>query len=90
MGLIDSENKKSSSKIHELVRNCDINSIEKCLSNDSSGINDVDESGMTPLLWAVFSGNTKTVELLMKAGADPNKPNKSGDTPLCMLRTILD
>jgi len=37
---------------------------------------------VTPLLVAVFEGQQAAVELLLKAGADPNVCSSEGDTPL--------
>lgn len=34
-----------------------------------------DKSGMTPLLIAVFRGDVDAVELLLRSGADANRPN---------------
>lgn len=45
-------------------------------------INDQDELGNTPLLWACARGDYDAVILLLKAGADPNIPNKQLQTPL--------
>lgn len=41
-----------------------------------------DKSGVTPLLKAVRARSFTAVKALLKAGADPRKPNKSGSTPL--------
>ena len=48
---------------------------------DIDAWNDV---GLTPLLMAVFNGDVGVVRLLLEAGANPNKPARSGasDTPL--------
>ena len=46
-------------------------------------INRADSEQRTPLMWAAFFGNNGTiVDLLLKAGADPNRTNKNGNTPL--------
>ena len=34
------------------------------------------------MIWAVFSGNTTAVSRLVKAGADVNKPDLKGISPL--------
>ena len=51
-------------------------------------INAYDENGMTTLLTAVFIGNTQAVRLLLEAGADPNRAQRSDptDTPLWRAR----
>ena len=47
-------------------------------------VNTYDRIGLTPLLVAIYRGDIKAVELLLAAGADPNRPAR-GDpsaTPL--------
>ncbi len=41
-----------------------------------SSIDDYDENGMTPLLYAVWIGDLETVRSLLDDGADPNKPQQ--------------
>jgi ankyrin repeat protein len=41
-----------------------------------------DQAGMTPLLIAVYRGDQKRVRELLDQGADPNRPNNMGETPL--------
>jgi ankyrin repeat protein len=41
-----------------------------------------DALGMTPLLYAVFVGDVDPVRDLLERGADPNRPSRSGETPL--------
>ena len=41
-----------------------------------------DETGMTPLMLAVFVGDAEQVRELLQAGADPNRPIEDGTTPL--------
>src|SRR5260370_36475597 len=41
-----------------------------------------DANGMTPLLNAVFVGDTEKVQRLLEMGADPNRPSNIGGTPL--------
>ena len=45
-------------------------------------LNAWDANGMTPLLYAVFIGDTKKVQRLLEMGADPNRPASTGGTPL--------
>lgn len=49
-----------------------------------ANLDEWDANGMTPLLYAVYRGDTRAVELLLQAGADPNRGHR-GDlaaTPL--------
>ena len=39
-----------------------------------------DDRGMTPLLYAVFRGDAEAVGLLLRAGADPNRPHRDDQT----------
>uniref|UniRef100_A0ABD2X9S7 PRANC domain-containing protein n=1 Tax=Trichogramma kaykai TaxID=54128 RepID=A0ABD2X9S7_9HYME len=45
-------------------------------------VNAQDKSGLTPLQWALRSGNKKVTELLLRNGANPNMPNFEESTPL--------
>ena len=48
-------------------------------------VNDLDTwdaNGMTPLLNAIFVGDTEKVQRLLEMGADPNRPSNIGGTPL--------
>ena len=50
----------------------------KCLQiflSCSADIQAVDEDGNTPLLWAVYKGNSKAVLLLLRAGASVGFPD---------------
>jgi ankyrin repeat protein len=41
-----------------------------------------DANGMTPLLNAIFIGDTEKVQRLLEMGADPNRRSSTGETPL--------
>ena len=43
--------------------------IIQSLLDHGANVNQVFKNGSTPLSWALLKGNTKTVELLKKAGA---------------------
>jgi ankyrin repeat protein len=51
-----------------------------------------DSDGNTPLFRAVFSscGDGALIDLLRKAGADPQAANNSGVTPVSLARTIAN
>ena len=45
-------------------------------------INQGTNRGFTPLIGAIYSGNVKTVKVLLTHNANPNTPSRSGETPL--------
>ncbi len=51
------------------------------LINQGVSLDELDESGHTPLHWAVFRGDIELVEILLKAGANPNVISDDGVTP---------
>jgi ankyrin repeat protein len=44
--------------------------------------NELDESKMTPLLWAIMRGDITAVRILLEDGADPNVRPTPSDSPL--------
>ena len=44
----------------------------------TANLNDQDKDGDTALNWACLNSNVKTVEVLLKAGADPNLQGPDG------------
>ena len=53
-------------------------------------VNGLDEQGTTRLHKAVETSDLKTVENLLKLGADPNKKNSEDLTPLLVLRANFE
>ncbi len=53
-----------------------------------ANVNETDESGVTPLMWAADSDhvNPRLISRLLKAGADPNLKDKQGETALIKAR----
>eukprot|EP00565_Helicotheca_tamesis_P005158 CAMPEP_0185728170 /NCGR_PEP_ID=MMETSP1171-20130828/3616_1 /TAXON_ID=374046 /ORGANISM="Helicotheca tamensis, Strain CCMP826" /LENGTH=70 /DNA_ID=CAMNT_0028396845 /DNA_START=70 /DNA_END=278 /DNA_ORIENTATION=- len=49
---------------------------------DKLDINCVDEKGWTQLFKAAYDGNLDTAQILLSMGADIDKPNNNGCTPL--------
>ncbi|MCL7410158.1 formyltransferase family protein [Marivivens donghaensis] len=49
---------------------------------DPSHINVRDKNGWTPLIRAAWAGDTRLCRKLLEFGADPNRPNHNGTTPL--------
>jgi ankyrin repeat protein len=63
----------------------DYSRIVQILIANNLNINAVDtEYGNTPLCYAILRKNVKTALLLMQAGADINKENNDGNTPLLL------
>lgn len=52
------------------------------LLEEGANVNERNEYGDTPLIWAAGDGNPEIVGLLVEKGADVNACNKFGDTPL--------
>ncbi|MGC4043949.1 MAG: ankyrin repeat domain-containing protein, partial [Armatimonas sp.] len=50
--------------------------IVKALLDRGADVNARDESGMTPLMSAVFIGHIRTIQLLLERGADPRPRSK--------------
>jgi methionyl-tRNA formyltransferase len=59
-----------------------LNSHESTEGFDPSHINFTDKMGWTPLIRATYAGNVALLQRLLRSGADPNKPNTNGTTPL--------
>ena len=53
----------------------------KAIGNGAD-VNARDDEGMTPLLYAVWEGHKRIVELLFAKGADASLKNSDGQTPL--------
>ncbi|XP_076817132.1 ankyrin repeat and SAM domain-containing protein 4B-like [Clavelina lepadiformis] len=45
-------------------------------------LNEKDDSGMTPTLWAAYHGNLEALTLCIKRGGDPNKCDHTGNSSL--------
>jgi ankyrin repeat protein len=62
----------------------------RVLLDHGAHVDSVDTSGNTPLFVAVFNsrGRGDLIALLRERGADPLRPNESGQTPLGLARLI--
>ena len=56
--------------------------VEYILEQHQGSINDVDDKGKTALHWAVELEQMDIVSLLIENGADPQLPDKKGNTPI--------
>lgn len=72
--------------IHVAIDQADIDGLKVVLKNGA----DVEEEyiGRTPLWQATFDGNAEMVSLLAEAGADVNKRDALGQTPLFMASNV--
>lgn len=62
--------------------------LDRCItavSNWYTGINKMDTFGMTPLCRAAYSSPIEACQTLLRRGANPNKANANGMTPLYCL-----
>jgi len=59
----------------------DVNSINEAIARGDD-IDAVDSSGWTALMYSAASSHSEPVQLLLKAGANPNHKSFAGDTPL--------
>jgi ankyrin repeat protein len=60
----------------------DVSDVKKVFENNPEAINTQDDEGMTPLACAIVQEQMNVVRFLLDTGADPNIPDKNGDTPL--------
>lgn len=72
------------SNIHKASLSGEIDKILKYIEDDDNNINAKDKNGITPLMYAVQSNNTRVIQLLLSNGADVNIKNNDGDTALCI------
>ena len=59
-----------------------LNSKDSTEELDPSHINFADKMGWTPLIRAAYAGDAALCQRLLGSGADPNKSNMNGTTPL--------
>lgn len=77
--------------LHFAAQRCDVSKAAALLENGA--IVDVeDEHGNTPLSTATFEsrGRGEMIQLLLNAGADPNRANKHGQTPVGLAKLIAN
>lgn len=74
-------------ELHQAVRTCDVPRIQQLLAKQPN-LNELDDSGQTPLLIAIDARKPECVGLLISAGADRNTPDPKGRTPLNALMQV--
>ncbi|MFN3650240.1 MAG: ankyrin repeat domain-containing protein [Armatimonadota bacterium] len=70
-----------SGALQEAVRARDL-ALVTLLLESGAEVDDRDEGGMTPLMWAALGGSLPLLELLLSRGADVNAADQRGDTAL--------
>ena len=68
--------------LHVAAKFGELSDVEGILKRDEKAINSLDEMGDTPLNCAVVQEQTEIADFLLAHGADPNIPNRNGQTPL--------
>ena len=69
-------------EIKKLIINGDYKKLSKLLQKSEIDLNESDEKGWTPLLLACENEEFDIVRFLVENGADVNKPDFHGQTPL--------
>lgn len=77
------------------ILNYELGQVDYILKNKTVNLNQVDEGGQCPLLWAMqaeiwkfeespsqFQPDPLITQRLLEYGADPNTPDDEGNTPL--------
>jgi ankyrin repeat protein len=60
----------------------DLNALRDLLQRNPEKLEEQDELGFTPLVWAAQAGQEPAAELLLSLGANPNAKNKGGRCPI--------
>ena len=85
-GLFPSNNdyleERQFSKLHKIVLGITSHNPSTELAVSCADIDNVDSMGYTPLLWAARRGDSEAVNLLLKAGANPNFCTSIGSSAL--------
>ena len=72
------------SELIDAIDEGDIDRLNKLLSDKNIDINETDDDGFTPLMFACSEGNEEIVKLLVKSGADLNLQDNYGET--CLMK----
>ncbi|KAI1174416.1 hypothetical protein F4777DRAFT_384368 [Nemania sp. FL0916] len=79
-----------SSEIHQAILHDKDELVTIIIKAGSAELNQVDGFGCTPLHWAIFRQNTHVIRALLEAGAAPDIPSSSGQTPLSLAADMKD
>ncbi|XP_051978291.1 DNA-binding protein RFXANK-like [Xyrauchen texanus] len=70
--------------IHQLAAHGEISQVETHLDKDDSALNNQDERGFTPLMWAAAFGEIMMVEFLLQKGANPKTLARERESALSL------
>ena len=76
-------------ELHQVARLCDVNKLRQLLSTHPA-LNELDESGRTPLHIVIDSRQRACLKPLLEAGADKNAVDRKGRTPWSAANQITD
>ena len=68
--------------LHRIVLGLSRASLEDQIEMRPTGIRDVDWLGRSPLMWAAYKGDSKSLKILLSRGAAVNHSCRFGETPL--------
>lgn len=73
-------------ELHHAAKRGDLELVQKLLSSNGNlpAINEADEDGFTPIMYAAKIGDVTIMTLLINKGADVNAQNKAGATALML------
>lgn len=73
-------------ELHHAAKRGDLELVQKLLSSSGnlSAVNEADEDGFTPTMYAAKIGDATILSLLINKGADVNAQNKAGATALML------
>ena len=69
-------------EIHDAAKAGNLEKVKALLKDNPELVSSKDESGLTPLEWAVIKGNKEMVKLLLNSKADVNAKGSTADTVL--------
>ena len=78
--------RQSPASLHSAAAQGDVATLQRLLEAHATDVDALDAAGRTALLEAVLAQQPGAVRLLLKAGADPARPDRSGLTPQAAAR----
>ncbi|KAH9902976.1 ankyrin repeat-containing domain protein [Cubamyces lactineus] len=72
----------ATNSIHNAALNRQFGLVRSLVSQDPKLVNAIDEDGRTPLHWAASSGSVDIARYLIDQGADVNRGDSGGWSPL--------